>query len=170
MPKRRSRSSKSRLKPYCFLLLGVLFLLPVGYLLGNEIQIAGAHSWKLPFGYRSISFRTPSRSGPPDAMGTSGESLSPAAARAGAAGGIRCAAGAGDGDDGPGGGDGADEGAAQSVSGVGEMWRGGGDRSMAAADAGAHVLPAQAGCAEWRCWFSSRSPVVLTDFRALESK
>ena len=32
------------------------------------------------------------------------------------------------------------------------VWeRGGGDRRMAAADAGAHVLPAQAGCAEWRC-------------------
>ncbi len=71
MSKLRSRSSKSRLKLYCFLLLGGLFLLPAGYLLGNEIQIVGAHSWKSPFGYRSISFGTPSRSGPPDAMGTS---------------------------------------------------------------------------------------------------
>jgi len=132
-------------------LLGGLFLQPTGFLLGNEIQVAGGQPWKSLFDYRSISFGTPSRSGPPDAMGTSGVSLSPAGPRAGAAGGIRCGAGAGDGDDGPGGGAGADEGAAQSIPRVGAKRRGGGDRSMAAADAGAHVLPAQAGCAEWRC-------------------
>ena len=39
------------------------------------------------------------------------------------------------------------------------VWeRCGGDRRTAAADAGANVLPALAGCAEWLCWFSSRSP------------
>jgi hypothetical protein len=51
--------------------LGTLFLPRMGSLLGHDIMVPDGPSWNSPFEYRSISFGTPSRSGPPDEMGTS---------------------------------------------------------------------------------------------------
>jgi len=54
------------------MLLGALslFWLLLEEAVCEEIQVPGGQSWDSPFEYRSISFGTPSREGPPDAMGT----------------------------------------------------------------------------------------------------
>lgn len=51
-------------------LLASLFSPSVKSSLCEEIQVPGGQSWDSPFAYRSISFGTPSRDGPPDQMGT----------------------------------------------------------------------------------------------------
>ena len=54
---------------YTMVLASLLTLLAKGSLCA-EIQVPGGPSWDSPFAYRSISFGTPSRDGPPDPMGT----------------------------------------------------------------------------------------------------
>ena len=50
-------------------LLASLFVLPAESSLCEEIQVPDCKSWDSPFAYRSISFGTPIRNGPPDQMG-----------------------------------------------------------------------------------------------------
>jgi len=71
-PKREFPAIQAPLRFFCLLvLLGSLSPQLVGCLFGEEIRVPDCQSWKSPFAYRSISFGTPSRIGPPDAMGTS---------------------------------------------------------------------------------------------------
>ncbi len=71
-PKKEFPAIQAPLRLFCLLvLLGTLSPQLVGCLLGSEIQVPDGQAWTSPFAYRSISFGTPSRVGPPDAMGTS---------------------------------------------------------------------------------------------------
>ena len=72
LSKSSSLSIRYHLKVFCLLvLLGTLLPQLVGCLLGEEIRVPDGQAWNSPFAYRSISFGTPGRIGPPDAMGTS---------------------------------------------------------------------------------------------------
>ena len=51
--------------------LGTLFQVLIANSPGEGIRVPDGQPWNSPFAYRSISFGTPSRSGPPAAMGTS---------------------------------------------------------------------------------------------------
>lgn len=53
--------------------IALLALLPLlaAVSCADEIRVPGCEPWDSPFAYRSISFGTPSRSGPPDQHGTS---------------------------------------------------------------------------------------------------
>ncbi len=55
---------------YNIALLVSLFLLSMKSSFCEEIQVPDSQTWDSPFAYRSISFGTPSRDGPPDPMGT----------------------------------------------------------------------------------------------------